>query len=116
VKLLFDENLSHRLVALLAREFPESRHVRDVGLVGAPDPRIWVYAREAGFVIASKDNDFRQRSVVEGAPPKVIWLSVGTDGTAAVATLLRRARPEIERFADDQGAALLVLSRMRGTS
>jgi predicted nuclease of predicted toxin-antitoxin system len=34
VKLLFDENLSPRLATLLAEEYPESTHVRLVGLLG----------------------------------------------------------------------------------
>ena len=32
MKLLFDENLSYKLVRLLADLFPDSVHVRDVGL------------------------------------------------------------------------------------
>ena len=32
MKLLFDQNLSHRLVGQLAAESPGSAHVRDVGL------------------------------------------------------------------------------------
>jgi predicted nuclease of predicted toxin-antitoxin system len=31
MKLLFDQNLSHRLVSALASEYPDSVHVRDVG-------------------------------------------------------------------------------------
>ena len=38
MKLLFDENLSHKLVRLLADLFPDSIHVRDVGLKAADDP------------------------------------------------------------------------------
>ena len=34
MKLLLDQNLSHRLVAALADVFPGSVHVRDVGLAG----------------------------------------------------------------------------------
>ncbi len=37
MRLLFDQNLSHRLVAQLAAEFPELAHVRDAGLATAPD-------------------------------------------------------------------------------
>ena len=37
MKLLFDQNLSHRLVGQLAAEFPDSAHVRDVGLAAADD-------------------------------------------------------------------------------
>ena len=35
MKLLFDQNLSPRLVPLLAVEFPGSQHVRDAGMAAA---------------------------------------------------------------------------------
>lgn len=72
MKLLFDENVSPRLAQRLASEFPGSAHVRDAGLRGADDWRIWEYARNGGFAIVSKDTDFRERSYVDGAPPKVV--------------------------------------------
>jgi len=90
VKLLFDENLSPRLTGLIGDEYPNSTHVRDVGLTGATDARIWDHARANGFAIVSKDDDFRQRSFLEGAPPKVVWLQVGNAGTRTIAELLRR--------------------------
>jgi hypothetical protein len=46
VKLLIDENPSPRLRRLLADAYPESAHVRDVGLRGADDHRRWMYARD----------------------------------------------------------------------
>jgi len=60
VKLLFDENLSARLVELLAPEFPDSIHVEQVLGRGRSDAEVWEFARANGYVIASKDNDFRQ--------------------------------------------------------
>ncbi len=77
MKLLFDENLSFRLARELAYVYPESAHVRDVGLLGAEDRRIWEHAVEHGFILVSKDTDFYQRSLVHGSPPKVVWLRVG---------------------------------------
>lgn len=68
MKLLFDENLSSKLLGHLAGEYPGSQHVRDVRLRGAEDHRIWDYARAQGFIIVSKDTDFRDRSYVEGFP------------------------------------------------
>ena len=46
MKLLFDENLSYRLAAELKSSFPG---LRDVGLVGADDERVWEYAKEHGL-------------------------------------------------------------------
>jgi predicted nuclease of predicted toxin-antitoxin system len=80
VKLLFDENVSPKLVDRLTLEFPGSAHVRDVGLRAAEDHQVWEYARAHAFAIVSKDTDFRERSFVEGFPPKIIWLDVGNAG------------------------------------
>ena len=82
VKLLFDENVSSKLTSLLEDLYPGSAHVRDLGLSGASDNRVWEHAKANGFVIVSKDDDFRQRSFLRGAPPKVVWLQVGNAGTA----------------------------------
>jgi predicted nuclease of predicted toxin-antitoxin system len=75
VRLLFDENLSHHLVELLANCYRESTHVRDVGLGRADDEAVWNYAAARGLTIVSKDSDFHQRSLLYGPPPKVVWTS-----------------------------------------
>ncbi len=110
MKLLFDENLSPKLAEILADVYAGSAHVRAVGLRGAEDAQIWAHARDHGFTIISKDNDFRQRSFFEGAPPKVIWLEVGNAGTAAIGGLLRAERGRLLAFDSEPESALLVLS------
>jgi len=94
----------------LAREFPGSAHVRDVGLRGAEDRKIWDYAREQGHAIVSKDTDFRERSYVEGFPPKIIWLDVGNARSAAIAELLRSECQRIAHFENQEESSLLILS------
>jgi hypothetical protein len=44
VKLLFDENLSRKLVVRLAELYPESAHVVDFDLIESPDRDIWEFA------------------------------------------------------------------------
>lgn len=75
MRLLFDQNLSRRLVRELASLFPESTHVTAVGLDTATDREIWAYAGEYGFLIVSKDSDFRQVAFLLGPPPKAVWLA-----------------------------------------
>ncbi len=110
MKLLFDANLSPALVGRLRAEYPDSVHVRDVGLRNASDAEIWEYANGNGFLIASKDTDFRERSFVEGSPPKVIWLDLGNAGTREIALLLRRERQRVTQFAQASDISLLILS------
>jgi predicted nuclease of predicted toxin-antitoxin system len=108
--LLFDQNLSQRLVGQLAAEFPGSAHVRHLGLAAAADPDIWSYAATNGFVIVSKDTDFQQRALLYGHPPKVIWVRLGNCTTTAVAILLRSRLADIQAFEADAVATFLALS------
>jgi predicted nuclease of predicted toxin-antitoxin system len=108
VKLLFDENLSHRLAEALSDVYPGSAHLRNCGLRGAPDERIWQYAHENGFVIVSKDSDFSERSSLRGSPPKVIWLRVGNCTTVRAEFVLRNAVARLYAFeSGSQGCLVL---------
>ena len=110
MKLLFDENLSPKLAQMLANEYPGSIHVREVGLRGAEDHQIWDYSRAHDLAIVSKDTDFRDRSFVQGFPPKVVFLDVGNAGTAMIAGLLRREHQRVEAFESQAETSFLILS------
>ena len=110
MKLLFDQNLSPRLVQLLAAEFPGSEHVRNRGMAAATDPTVWAYAAVQGLVIVSKDSDFQHRALLLGHPPKLVWVRLGNCSTAAVATLLRSRHSDLLAFDADPTASLLALS------
>lgn len=58
MKLLFDENLSRKLVQRLADLVPESAHVVGVALMKSPDREIWDFAKANGFILVSTDLDF----------------------------------------------------------
>ena len=110
MKLLFDENLSPELVRLLGDLFPESVHVRDVGLKSADDSVVWQYAKNNSLVIVSKDSDLRQRSFMFGHPPKLVWVRLGNCSTTDVERLLRHNFAAISIFHKDSEAAFLALS------
>lgn len=109
MKLLFDENLSFRLVAALADIYPDSSHVREIGLLGADDLHVWNYAAEHGYLLASKDTDFYERSLVFGSPPKIVWLRTGNSTVAETITLLRNQYIVVRHFAEDKEATFLAL-------
>jgi predicted nuclease of predicted toxin-antitoxin system len=77
LKLLFDENLSPRLVRAFANEFPGSSHVTSIGLAGASDQAIWEHAQAHRFAIISKDDDFRSLSLVCEPAPNVDYFFGG---------------------------------------
>ncbi len=77
MKLLFDQNLSHRLVKLLDDLFPGSQHVRALGLAEADDLAIWEYAVAHDFIIVTQDSDYSDWNKLRGAPPKIVWLRCG---------------------------------------
>ena len=58
MKLLFDQNLSPKLVASLADLFADSVHVSSIGLAEADDRVVWEYARARNFVVVTKDVDY----------------------------------------------------------
>ena len=109
MKLLFDENLSPVLRTTLSDCYGECLHVRDVGLKAASDADVWEYAARNGLVIVTKDADFRQRSFLEGHPPKVIWIGLGNCSTKMVQDLLRRRIAEVSEFVADGVKSFLVL-------
>jgi len=109
MKLLFDQNLPPRLPRTLADIYPESVHVREIGMRDAADTEIWEYARIKGFVIVSKDSDFQARSLLYGGPPKFIWLRLGNCPIKPIEDLLRNHSVAIHTFAQDDGQSHLML-------
>jgi predicted nuclease of predicted toxin-antitoxin system len=110
MKLLFDQNLSDRLVAALAVLYPDSQHVRTLGMSAADDDEIWRYARDSLLMIVSKDSDFYHRSMLLGHPPKVVWIRLGNCTTAQIIGLLQARQADIFAFYEDDAASFLVLS------
>ena len=110
MKLLFDENLSPKLPALLAALFPHSAHVRECGLLGLADEEVWDYARAHGFIIVSKDSDFQQRSLLYGPPPKIVWLRIGNCTREQLVQLITTHEADLHALDTDPYEAVLVLS------
>jgi predicted nuclease of predicted toxin-antitoxin system len=109
LSLLFDQNLSRRLPALLTAEFPGSEQVLTAGLAGEDDRAVWTYAAARGLAVVSKDADFQHLSLALGPPPKVIWLRVGNGPTRAIQVLLQSRAADIRAFLADPATALLEL-------
>jgi predicted nuclease of predicted toxin-antitoxin system len=110
LRLLLDENLSERLLPLLAERFPESQHIRPLGLGGAGDRDLWELARRDGYMLVTKDEDFLLLSVNRGCPPKVVCLAIGNASNAETAAFLLNQADTIELFAVHPEAGFLLLA------
>ena len=109
MKLLFDQNLSPRLVDHLTDLYPGSDHVYRVGLDRASDTVLWDYARQNGFTLVTQDADFSERSHALGHPPKVIWIRLGNCSTAQIESILRLHHQAIASLEEDATAHILTL-------
>jgi len=79
MKLLIDAQLSPSIAAWINTNYP-SYHAESVwaaGLQEQNDLFIYEYAKQNGFVIVSKDSDFRMLIDRFGCPPHLIWITMG---------------------------------------
>lgn len=104
MKVLFDQNVSFRIVNLLKDYYPEAKQVRLLGLENARDLEIWEYAKQNNYTIVTFDADFYELANIKGHPPKIIWLRMGNTSTKSIAKIMTSMQPVIIDFilSDDQ--------------
>ena len=107
--LLFDENLSPRLIDRLADIYPNSVHVSSIGLGSALDREVWEYARQNDFMIVTKDADFSEMSLLLHFPPKIIWIRRGNCSTNDIESILRNNYGEVEALSQNDQIGILTL-------
>src|SRR5688572_2203692 len=91
-----------------ARDEP-GRSLSWVGMGSADDTQLWDFARDHGFTIVSKDEDFNLLSLARGFPPKVLWLMLGNCTTQQEEDALRADYAAIEALAIDPGKGTLII-------
>ena len=60
--------------------------------------RFWDDAKQNGYVIVTRDSDYNDLSLIQGFPPKVIWIRRGNCSTQVIEQLLRAASSDIRAF------------------
>jgi predicted nuclease of predicted toxin-antitoxin system len=110
MRLLLDENLSDRVIPRIVDLYPDSLHVKALGLVSTDDGIIWEYAKNNGFTIVSKDADFHQRSILYGHPPKFIYLRIGNSPTSKITQILMDNVETIAQFEESKAESILILA------
>ena len=98
MKLLFDQNISFRVAKKLQNHFPGCMHVSDCKLNDTEDSDIWEYAKTNDFAIVTFDSDFYDISIINGHPPKIIWIRTGNLKTNEVIQLLTENQKTIADF------------------
>ena len=109
MKLLFDQNLSRKLVNRLADIFPDSSHIQFHKMAEATDTQIWEFAKNNDFCIVTQDADFAEKSRLYGSPPKVIWLRCGNTKTNSVESVLRSGIEAIQELLSNSSLDCLEL-------
>ncbi len=109
MKLLFDHNLSPRLIKSLADIYPNSNHLYLMGLDKVSDNIVWETAKKQNYIIVTKDSDFNELLILRGFPPKLIWIRLGNCSTKTIETLLRENYEIITSFEQDNNIGILAL-------
>ena len=107
--LLFDQNISPRVIDRLADVYPNSAHVFMLGMGDVLDIEIWQYAHDHDYVIVTKDADFSEFGVVKGFPPKIIWIRRGNCSTSDIEIILRENYSAISALSEDTETGILTL-------
>ena len=107
--LLFDQNISPRLVEHLSDLYPNSVHVSMVGMGNALDIEVWQYAYDNDYIIVTKDADFSEFGLLKGFPPKIIWIRRGNCSTRDIETILRENYSAVGALSEDSETGILTL-------
>jgi predicted nuclease of predicted toxin-antitoxin system len=99
MKILIDQNISQRIVPLLAPKFDILDHILQLGLTDAEDYEIFMYARANGYqAVITADDDFVKLINQFSQPPKVIWIRTGNCSTKVLSGLLLDKIATIREF------------------
>ena len=98
MKLLFDQNISHRILKVLSHEFDGSTTVKGENLIDCSDKAIWEFAKKSNYIIVTQDSDFNDLNLLHGFPPKIIWIRTGNLKTEELAKILKNHFTEITDF------------------
>lgn len=109
MRLLFDQNISYRVVKQLKGLLPECVGVKEVGLLNADDFEIWEYAKQQNYTVVTFDKDIPMIGSVRGFPPKIIWLRIGNANNLKLISLITERREEFQVFIEQPNKGCLMV-------
>lgn len=113
MRLIFDQNISHKVLQYLPDKFTGSTTVKKEGLINSPDLQIWEFAKKHDLIIVTQDSDFNDLNSLYGFPPKVIWIRTGNLKTKEIVDILIDYSNDIERFLLDNNYGCLEIINIK---
>ena len=107
INILLDENLSFKIKKELKNLFNDLKHVSDLNLVNTNDYTIWDYAKTHHYSIVTFDANFIDLSVLNGFPPKIIWLRFGNSSNLKIINKLLERKEAILSFQENPETGIL---------
>lgn len=110
MKVIIDQNISHRILPGISFLFDELAHVKNLDWLDWNDHSIFMAARRLQFdALMTLDEDFNKLLLQHGTPPKIIWLKTGNCSTAKLSSVIISNKDVIERFLLNEGFDCLEL-------
>ena len=109
MNLLFDQNISPRILKILPQQFSNCQQVRFVGLEDSSDFEIFQFARKNDFAVVTFDSDFVDLNAMHGTPPKIVYLNTGNLTTSNVSELLTDNILRIQHYLNSESDHILEL-------
>jgi predicted nuclease of predicted toxin-antitoxin system len=110
IRLLFDQNLSYRLVARLKEHYPGSVHVATLGLESASDIEVWKFAKENRYTLVTKDSDFNDICTLHDFPPHIIWLRLGNSRVSKAEESLIKFQTQICSIVEENETGIIEIN------
>ncbi len=109
MKLLFDQNISFRLIKLISDIYPKAKQVRELSLENETDNGIFEFAKKNNYSIVTFDSDFCDLNTLKGFPPKIIWIRTGNTTTKNLEIILRNKHELIKSFMKENYGCLEII-------
>ncbi len=100
MKFLVDANLPPGLAAWFRERDHEAIHVNDQPGLAFDDRGIFEFARQNGFAIVTKDEDFASLAILGAKPAPVVWVRIGNATNAELRNRLEPVFREIVQRLD----------------
>lgn len=97
MRFLVDAQLPPALARWLGSKGLSATSVRDVGFLKSDDGSIRNFARDNGWILITKDEDFAEEELDLHEGPPVVWLRIGNATNRALISWFEPLLPEIIR-------------------